>query len=163
MLIEWLNHLLRGPPPGAADGAWRQPCAKARGREVNWLGASLRAFLAALLGAALGAALAQHVARRYGLDLPPLVGMFTGAAAAAASRGKSGLRGMLVASLAVWAAAIAEVAAAPSRGLSADLAGFHERLRPIRVLAYVACAAVAGLLGSRAPVRRDGAIALRPS
>jgi hypothetical protein len=106
-----------------------------------------------VLGALVGA-IVHFEGRRRGIDFPPIVGLFAGLAAALASRHESGLRGVLVASLAVWAAALADVAAFPSRGVISDLVAFHERLGFVRGASYVGCAVVAGLLASRA--RRGG-------
>ena len=116
---------------------------------MNWLGGGLLSFLAAALGALVGAVV-HFVARRHGLDFPPVVGILSGLAAALASRERSGLRGALVASLAVWAAALAEVLAVPHRGVLADMVAFHRRLGSVEALAYVACAAIGVLLASRA-------------
>jgi hypothetical protein len=115
---------------------------------MNWLGAGLATLLAALCGVTLGG-IVHFEARRHGLDFPPLVGLLAGMACALASRGKSGLRGAFVASLSVWAAALAEVLARPVRGVIRDILAFHERLGLVSVLAYLACAGVAALLGAR--------------
>ena len=120
---------------------------------MNWLGAGLASLLAALLGALAGA-FAHFEGRRHGIDFPPIVGVMAGLAAALASTSKSGLRGVLVASLAVWAAAIAEVLASPTRGVVADIVHFHERLGFTRGASYVGCAVVAALLAARARPRR---------
>lgn len=116
---------------------------------MNWLGAGFRALAAAVIGALLGAFIHVHAIRR-GHDLSPLVGLLAGTTAALVSRHRSGLRGLFVASLAVWAAAIGEVIAAPRRGVLADLFAFHHRIDILHGLAYAACAALAGFIASRA-------------
>ena len=78
----------------------------------------------------------------------------TGLAAALASTSTSGLRGMLVASLAVWAAALAEVLESPARGVVADIIRFNDRLGFARGASYVGCAVVTLLLASRARPQR---------
>lgn len=121
---------------------------------MNWLGAGFASVLAAVLGALVGA-FVHFEARRHGVDFPPIVGLVAGVATALASNEKSGMRGVLVASLAVWATALAEVFALPRRGIVSDLITFHERLGGLHVLGYLACAAGAALLASRAPTRRE--------
>jgi hypothetical protein len=119
---------------------------------MNWLGAGVGSFLASALGAIVGALL-HFFLRRYlgGIDAPVLVGLISGASAAFASRERIGLRGALVGSLSVWAAAIAEVAAAPTgRGLFHDLIAFHDRLGILRMALYFVCAMCGVILGSRA-------------
>lgn len=123
---------------------------------MNWLGGGLFSFLAAAVGALLGA-FVHFGARRHGIDFPPIVGVFAGLAAALASRERSGLRGALVASLAVWAAALAEVLAAPRSGVLSDMVAFHQRLGLLETLAYAACAAIGVLLASRALRRASSA------
>lgn len=116
---------------------------------MNWLGAGLGSLVAALFGATLGA-LVHVEARRHGVDAPLIVGLFAGLAAALASQRKSLTRGVLVGSLSVWGAALAEVLAEPSRGALEDVAAFHERLGPARALLFVATLALAAALASRA-------------
>jgi len=120
---------------------------------VNWLGAGFASLVAALLGALVGA-FAHFEGRRHGIDFPPIVGIVTGLAAALASTSTSGLRGMLVASLAVWAAALAEVLESPARGVVADIIRFNDRLGFARGASYVGCAVVTLLLASRARPQR---------
>jgi hypothetical protein len=120
---------------------------------VNWLGAGLASFFAAVVGALVGA-LTYTTLRRSGVDFPPIVGLLAGLAAALASGEKSGMRGVLVGSLGIWASAMAEVFASPSHGIVSDLAGFHERLGLVNGLAYAACGAVAAFVGSLS--LRDG-------
>lgn len=119
---------------------------------MNWLGAGLTSLAAALLGALVGA-LAHFEGRRHGIDLPFVVGITAGLAAALASTSKSGLRGMLVASLAVWTAALAEVLESPTDGIVTDIVRFNERLGFARGASYVGCAVVALVLASRARPR----------
>lgn len=116
---------------------------------MNWLGAGLASLVAAAFGAALGG-LVHAEARRHGVDAPMLVGVAAGLFAALASTQKSGMRGVLVASIAVWAAAVAEVTSEPWRGALRDLVFFHERLGPGRLVAYVTTALLALYIGSRA-------------
>ena len=60
------------------------------------------------------------------------------------------MRGVLVASLVVWAAALAEVLAEPSRGLWLDIVDFSGRLDLARTVAFAASALAAWVLASRA-------------
>jgi hypothetical protein len=116
---------------------------------VNWLGAGIGSVALSLFGVTLGAIL-HLLARRHGIDFPPIVGLVAGIAAALASRNVGALRGLLVASLSVWAAAMAEVIAMPIQGLAGDLVRFHDRLGWAGLIAYAACAATGGFVGSRA-------------
>ena len=116
---------------------------------MNWLGAGLPSFVAALIGAIVGA-LAHVAARRHGIDVPPVVGVVAGISCALASRRRSGMRGVLVASLVVWAAALAEVLAEPSRGLWLDIVDFSARLDLTRTVAFAASALAAWVLASHA-------------
>jgi hypothetical protein len=116
---------------------------------VNWLGLDLLALLASLFGALVGA-VAHFEACRRGIHLPPIVGVLAGLLAAFASRERSGLRALLVASLSAWAAAIAEVLAEPRGGLVADLVRFSDRLTPLSWLSFLGCILFAGALASRA-------------
>jgi hypothetical protein len=121
---------------------------------VNWLGAGLASFVAALFGAIAGVLL-RIAAARMGFDLPPLVGLVAGIGAALASSERSGLRGVLVASLAVWAAAIGEVLVHPRSGLVSDLFRFSDRLGAGGLVAYALTGLIAFLLGSRAARGRE--------
>lgn len=124
---------------------------------MNWLGAGLTSLLGALLGALAGA-LAHGALFARGVDVPPLVALLAGLGALLGARERSVLRGVFVASLAVWAGATAEVVARPSRGLFADLLHFSERLTALRFALYVVTAALGVVLASRlrpAVHRRD--------
>jgi hypothetical protein len=116
---------------------------------VNWLGAGLPSFLAAVFGTIIGALL-HFEGQRRGIDFPPIVAIVAGALAALASREKSGLRGVLVASFAVWAAAVAEILGTPIHGFFRDILDFHERLNATRFALYLATAVVGFLLAPRA-------------
>lgn len=129
---------------------------------MNWLGAGLAGVFAAVLGAVVGA-LAHVEARRHGIDLPLVVGLVAGLAAAFVSIRRSGLRGVLVASLAIWAAALAEVIAEPSRGLLHDLFAFHERLAPGRAVAYAVTFVLTVYVASRARPAASPAACARPT
>ena len=116
---------------------------------MNWLGAGLPSFLAGIFGALVGAVL-HFEAQRRGIDFPPIVAFLSAVFAALASREKSGLRGVLVASLAVWAAALAEILGAPIHGFFRDVIDFHERLGAYRFAAYVGTAVVGFVIAPRA-------------
>jgi hypothetical protein len=116
---------------------------------MNWLGLDLVALLASLFGAFVGAVVQFEAARR-GVHVTPVVGAFAGLFAALASRERSGLRAMLVASFSAWAAAIAEVLAEPRSGPLADLVRFGDRMTPGSWLSFLACIVFAGALASRA-------------
>ena len=129
---------------------------------MNWLGAGLPSFLAGIFGALVGAVL-HFEAQRRGIDFPPIVALVSAAFAALASREKSGLRGVLVASLAVWAAALAEILGTPIHGFFRDVLDFHERLGAYRFVAYVATAVVGFVIAPRAWAPLLGIAASRSS
>ena len=116
---------------------------------MNWLGAGLPSFLAAIFGALVGEVV-HFEAQRRGIDFPPIVALVSAVLAALASREKSGLRGVLVASLAVWAAALSEVLGSPIHGVFRDVVDFHDRLGVYRFCAYVATAVVGFVIAPRA-------------
>ncbi len=116
---------------------------------MNWLGAGLPSFLAAIFGALVGAVV-HFEAQRRGIDFPPIVALLSAAFAALASHEKSGLRGVLVASLAVWAAALSEIIGAPIHGFFRDTIDFDARLDAYRLGAYVATAVVGFVIAPRA-------------
>jgi hypothetical protein len=115
---------------------------------MNWMGLTRRTLLAMVLGCLVGAWLFGEL-RRYGLDVPPLVGAAAGLATAISSRRSDGVRGILVGAVAVWGAAVADVVAAPARGFAADLLAFSDRLDAIRAALFVGCGVLAGVMGSR--------------
>jgi hypothetical protein len=114
---------------------------------VNWLGWSGRAMAGALAGAIVGAFL-SGLGADHGFQLAWIVGLLAGAGAAALAKERSPLRGVLVATLAVWAAALRET------GASLAIFHFHETMTLTRLASYVACASFALVLGGRGPRRR---------
>ncbi|MBL8610357.1 MAG: hypothetical protein JNL38_23675 [Myxococcales bacterium] len=117
---------------------------------MNWLGWSTRAMIGALVGAILGGfAYAWLLAR--GWDAPYVVGALAGLAAFVLSPDKSGLRGLIVMTLALWTGAIAQGFAGPFRGVG--VLAFHHTLTPARVALYLVSAAVAFAL-ARTSIRR---------
>jgi hypothetical protein len=120
---------------------------------MNWLGWSGRAMAGALAGALLGAVL-SGLAFEHGVQLAWLVGLLAGLGAALLAKEKSPLRGVLVATIAVWAAALRET------GASLTIFRFHETMTPTRLASYATCALLALILGglartsSAAPVAR---------
>lgn len=110
---------------------------------MNWLGWSTRAFLGALIGAIVGAlAYDQALARSF--DLPWVVGLATGLGAFLGAPDRSGLRGLMVATLAIWVAWAVQARVAPFA--QAGLFGFHRTLTVRRLASFVACGASAFLL-----------------
>ena len=125
---------------------------------MNWLGLTTKAFIAALVGALLGAA-AYAFALTHGVDAPYVVGAAAGGGAMVGSPDRSGLRGLLVASGAIWVAALVQSRVGPYA--SAGLFGFHSTLTPVRLLAFAACGAAAFFLAKtsarrNAPTRAAG-------
>jgi hypothetical protein len=110
---------------------------------MNWLGWSSCAVAGALAGAVVGCFL-FGLALAHGWELAFVVGLLAGAGAACFATERSVLRGILVATIAVWAAALRET------GASSAIFTFHETLTPTRVASYVACALLALALGARA-------------
>jgi len=118
---------------------------------VNWLGWSTRAFLGALVGALLGA-LAYHEALVRSLDIPWVVGLVTGLGAFLSAPDRSGPRGLIIGTLAVWVAWAVQGRFEPfSR---AGLFDFHETLGPRRLASFIGCGAAAFLL-ARTSIRPD--------
>jgi hypothetical protein len=120
---------------------------------MNWLGVGWRNFLAAVLGSVVGGYLFTKL-RRYGCEAPMFVGLLAGVLTALFSVARSAPRGFVVASLVVWATAVADVVTAPRRGFVQDLASLHERLTIPYALGLVASAGLAMALASRAWSRR---------
>jgi hypothetical protein len=118
---------------------------------MNWLGLSKAAFLAAILGAILGGA-GYAVALARGWDAPYLVGILTGFGVMIGSPDRSGLRGLLVATVAIWIAAIVQTRVGPFA--SAGIFGFHTTLTPVRALSFAMCGVVAFVL-ARTSIRRN--------
>jgi hypothetical protein len=106
----------------------------------------------ALAGAILGAFL-FGLAFDHGFQLAWIVGLLAGLGAALLAKDKSPLRGVLVATIAVWAAALRET------GASLAILHFHETMTLTRLASYAACALLALVLGGRA--RRSVSLASR--
>jgi hypothetical protein len=97
----------------------------------------------ALAGALLGAFL-SGLGFDHGFQIAWIVGLLAGIGAAAFAPNKSPLRGVLVATLAVWAAALRET------GASLAIFHFHETMTLPRLASYLACAVLALVLGGLA-------------
>jgi hypothetical protein len=126
---------------------------------MNWLGLTTKAFIAAVLGALLGA-VAYAYGLTHGWDAPYLVGVAAGLGAMLGSRDRSGLRGLVIASCAIWVAALVQSHVGPHAG--ANLLAFHTTLTPLRWLTFAACGAAAFFLAKtsarkNAPTRAAGA------
>jgi len=125
---------------------------------MNWLGLRTAALLAALLGALLGG-VAYAAALASGWEAPYLVGVAMGGGVMVGSPDRSGMRGLLIAIAAIWAAAFVQTGVGPHA--SAGIIGFHATLTTQRVAAFAACGLVAFLLARtstrrNAPVRAAG-------
>jgi hypothetical protein len=118
---------------------------------VNWLGWSTRAMLGALAGIVLGGVLYAYLLAR-GWDAPFAVGVLGGLGAFLLSPDRSGLRALLVTTMAIWGGAIAQSFAGPYRGIG--VLGFHDTLTPTRFALYCASGLAAFLL-ARSSIRRD--------
>ncbi|MDB4946772.1 MAG: hypothetical protein JWP97_6306 [Labilithrix sp.] len=118
---------------------------------MNWLGMTWAAFAAALAGALLGG-IAYAAALASGWDAPYLVGIGMGLGTLVGSPDRSGMRGLLVATGAIWVAAL--VQARIGRFADAGILGFHTTLTASRIAAFAGCALIAFLLG-RTSARRD--------
>jgi hypothetical protein len=116
-------------------------------REVNWVGLSLRSLLGIAVGVAVGLLL-------FLFEWPSVVviGLCTGAGCALLAEERSGLRGVSVATVAVWAAAIVD-----ARRLGVPTLQISSTLGTSRWLAYLACIAFAFVLGGAA-VRRTAKV-----
>jgi hypothetical protein len=113
---------------------------------MNWLGMRTIALLGALLGGLLGSvAYAAAIAR--GWDAPYLVGLATGLGAWLGSPDRSSMRGLLVATGAIWVAAVVQTRIGPHAGIG--LMAFHATLRPARVAALAACGLAAFWLAKK--------------
>lgn len=118
---------------------------------MNWLGWSTHAFVGALLGALLGA-FSYNYMLAHSLDVPWMVGLGTGLGAFVGAPDRSGMRGLLVSTVAVWSAWAVQVRVPPYS--DAGLFGFHRTLTPSRLGSFVACAAIAFLF-ARSSIHPD--------
>jgi hypothetical protein len=118
---------------------------------MNWLGLRTMALVAAVLGALLGG-VAYAAALASGWDAPYLVGIAMGVATLLASPDKSGMRGLLVATAAIWGAAIVQTQIGPFA--AAGLLRFHTTLTTARLAAFAGCGLAAFVL-ARTSARRD--------
>lgn len=118
---------------------------------MNWLGLTKTAFLAAVIGALVGGA-AYAFALLHGWDVPLFVGLAMGMSTMVASPDKSGLRGLLVASCAIWVAALVQSRVGPY--VSAGIFGFHTTLTPLRLASFSACGVFAFLL-AKGSIRKN--------
>ena len=121
---------------------------------MNWLGLRTAALLGAILGAILGG-VAYSAALARGWDAPYLVGIAMGLGVRLASPDRSGMRGLLIAAGAVWAAAFVQTRVGPHA--SAGLFGFHATLTPSRIASFAGCALVAFVL-ARTSARRNASV-----
>jgi hypothetical protein len=118
---------------------------------MNWIGWSRGAILGALFGCVAGF-FAYGALLRMSWEAPWIVGIAAGAAAAIGSLDQSMMRGLLIGTVAVWTAAIAQVVYLPPHpggGIVHGLTVFHETLTLQRFLLFAACAAAAILLGAK--------------
>ncbi len=118
---------------------------------MNWLGWSTRAILAALLGALLGAALYAY-ALAHGVDAPYAVGIASGVGALVGAPDRSTMRGLLVATAAIWIAAVVQSQIGPFAAFG--IVGFHTTLGWKRSAWFTVCGLAAFLL-ARTSLRRD--------
>ena len=118
---------------------------------MNWLGLTWTAFVATVIGGMLGG-IAYAAALASGWDAPYVVGIGMGLGTMFASPDRSGMRGLLVATAAIWVAALVQANIGPFKG--AGVFGFHATLTVGRIAAFAGCGLVAFLLG-RTSARRD--------
>jgi hypothetical protein len=109
---------------------------------MNWMGFSVRAFMAALVGCALGFVLFGFCYTR-GYEAEWVVGVIAGGFVGALSTDKSIMRGLIVGTMAVWTAALAQVVYVDRRSPMEGLVRFHETLTPWRFVLHLLCAGVA--------------------
>lgn len=114
---------------------------------MNWLGLEPRVALAAVAGCIVGA-LIYGVTVGQGTPAPWVVGAGVGLGALLAARTRSWLRGLVIATLAIWAAALAQAAYAPERPeVLSELGRFHETLVGLSGWSHALGAALACALG----------------
>ncbi len=97
---------------------------------MNWLAWDTRSYGGALLGALLGAGL-SFWATEAGSFQPWILGICIGLGCATLTTERSTMRGLVLACVAAWAGALAQVVLAPTApdaGLLAGIASFHEGL-----------------------------------
>ncbi len=109
---------------------------------MNWLGWSTRAFVGAVLGALAGAWM-YHYALARACDAAWLVGLGMGLGTFVGAPDRSSMRGLLVASLAIWGAWGVQAGVDPYS--NAGLFGFYRTLTVRRFGSFAACAAAAFL------------------
>ena len=120
---------------------------------MNWLGWDTRSYLGALLGGVLGV-FVYKACLDAGFAAPWMIGLGVGLGCAALTRERSNMRGLVLACLTAWTAALAEVTLARGLGLLEGIGAFHEGLGLRGVLEHVGGVVAAYLLG-RIALRRD--------
>jgi len=103
---------------------------------VNWLAWDTRSYLGAALGGVVGFFLFRA---GLGADwfAPWLIGVGIGLGCALITRERSGLRGVVLACIAAWAAALAQVVLVSGGGLWEGIVGFHATLDLPTFLAHL--------------------------
>lgn len=104
---------------------------------MNWIGLSLRSLVGTLLGVFAGVLLFRHVWPQVWI-----VGVAAGIGCALVAGERSGLRGITVGTIAVWAAAAVD---ADARGVG--VLHISSTLGLTRWVAYLACMGLAFFLG----------------
>ena len=127
---------------------------------MNWLAWDAHAYAGAAAGALLGALTYAWLLSAYGFDWPWLVGIFVGLACAISARERSALRGIVVATLAIWVGATAQCACRPAdagSGILAEFTHYHQRVDAWLLVQQVLSGSAAGVLGCRA-LRHDATV-----
>lgn len=119
---------------------------------MNWLALDARVFAAALGGCLLALLIAALV-EPLAFSPPWLAGVLGGLACAMVARDRSGLRGLVVAAMATWTAAL-HSASARAEPLAQAILGLHATFEPHDLLGYAIGLASAYMLG-RTSLRRD--------
>ncbi len=110
---------------------------------MNWIGLSLRSLVGTLLGVFAGVLVFRHCWAEVWI-----VGVAAGLGCALVAEERSGLRGITVGTIAVWAAAVVD---ADARGIG--VLHISSTLGLARWVAYLACMGLAFFLGGLSVTR----------
>jgi hypothetical protein len=116
---------------------------------MNWTGFPLLAIVLTPLGCLGGMLCYAWLYGSMGITAPWVIALCAGVPAALASHDRSVMRGLIVATIVVWAAAAAQGMHVRSHGALEALMSFHQYLDLRTFTQLTVAAAVATLIGSR--------------
>lgn len=116
---------------------------------MNWLSFDFRALVGCVVGACIGFSFYGFLGMRQ-MEPPAIVGLCAGLGCAIFTKERSGMRGVAIACIAIWIAALAQVYYFPTAtdGILVSLVEFHETLSWGRAVGFALCGILAFLLGA---------------